>query len=106
MKGSLVSVKVEPGLTSRLCSAIFILPLFYLRDENLRALTCVAKNASVKINLKAVIPKCGHGRLWAGGRLRKVSHMRGRLYLHKNKQFHFKFSHRNFSCTFPTLINC
>ena len=27
-----VSVKVEPRLTSRLSSAIFILPLFYLRD--------------------------------------------------------------------------
>ena len=29
---SLVSVKVEPRSTSRLCSALFILPLFYLRD--------------------------------------------------------------------------
>ena len=29
---SLVSVKVEPRLTSRLSSAVFILPLFYLRD--------------------------------------------------------------------------
>ena len=48
---SLVSVKVEPGSTSRLSSALFILPLFYLRDYNLRALTCVAKNASVEINL-------------------------------------------------------
>ena len=44
---SLVSVKVEPHLTSRLSSALFILPLFYLHDWNLRALTCVAKNASV-----------------------------------------------------------
>ena len=43
---SLVSVKVEPRSTSRLSSALFILPLFYLR-----ALTCVAKNASVEINL-------------------------------------------------------
>ena len=49
---SLVSVKVEPRSTSRLCSALFILPLFYLRDQNLRALTCVAKNASVEIHLK------------------------------------------------------
>ena len=49
---SLVSVKVEPHSTSRLCSALFILPLFYLRDQNLRALTCVAKNASVEIHLK------------------------------------------------------
>ena len=35
---SLVSVKVEPRSTSRLSSALFILPLFYLRDYNLRAL--------------------------------------------------------------------
>ena len=35
---SLDSVKVEPGSTSRLSSAIFILPLFYLHDLNLRAL--------------------------------------------------------------------
>ena len=35
---SLDSVKVEPRSTSRLSSAIFILPLFYLRDLNLRAL--------------------------------------------------------------------
>ena len=48
---SLVSVKVEPRSTSRLSSALFILPLFYLRDQNLRALTCVAKNASMEINL-------------------------------------------------------
>ena len=47
-KRSLVSVKVEPRSTSRLSSALFILPLFFfLRDLNLRALTCVAKNASV-----------------------------------------------------------
>ena len=49
---SLVSVKVEPRSTSRLCSALFIWPLFYLRDQNLRALTCVAKNGSVEIHLK------------------------------------------------------
>ena len=41
---SLVSVKVEPRSTSRLSSALFILPLFYLRDYNLRALTCAGKN--------------------------------------------------------------
>ena len=35
---SLDSVKVEPCATSRLSSAIFILPLFYFRDLNLRAL--------------------------------------------------------------------
>ena len=52
MKCSLVSVKVEPRSTSRLSSALFILPLFYLRDQNLRALTCVAKNASAEINHK------------------------------------------------------
>ena len=46
-----VSVKVEPRSTSRLISTLYILPLFYLRDQNLRALTCVAKNASVEINL-------------------------------------------------------
>ena len=28
-----------------------LLPLFYLREQNLRALTSVAKNASVEINL-------------------------------------------------------
>ena len=46
-----VNVKVEPCSTSRLSSALFILPLFYLHDKNLGALTCVAKNASVEINL-------------------------------------------------------
>ena len=49
---SLVSVKVEPRSTSRLSSALFILPLFFLRELNLRASTCVAKNASVQINLE------------------------------------------------------
>ena len=48
---SLVSLKVEPRSTSRLRSALFTLPLFHLRDYDLRALTCVAKNASVEINL-------------------------------------------------------
>ena len=52
---SLVSAKVETFSTSRLSSLLFILPLFYLRDYNLRALTSVAKNASVKINLKGRI---------------------------------------------------
>ena len=52
-ESSLVSVKVEPRLTSRLSSALFILPLFYLRDYNLRALMCVAKNASVDSNLQS-----------------------------------------------------
>ena len=52
---SLVSVKVEPRSTSRLSSALFILPLFYLRHKNLRALSCVAKNPSVEINLKLFI---------------------------------------------------
>ena len=52
---SLASVKVEPRSTSCLSSVLFILPLFYLCDENLRALTCVAKNALVEINLKGVI---------------------------------------------------
>ena len=47
-----VSVKVEPRSTSRLISTLYILPLFDLRDYNLRALTRVAKNASVEINLK------------------------------------------------------
>ena len=48
---SLVSVTVKPRSTSRISSALFISPLFYLRDYNLSALTCVAKNASVEINL-------------------------------------------------------
>ena len=52
LEWSLVRVKVEPRSTSRLSSALFILPLFYLRDQNLRALTCVVKNASVEINPK------------------------------------------------------
>ena len=47
----LVNVKVEPRSTSCINSSLFILPLFYLRDYHLRALTCVAKNASVEINL-------------------------------------------------------
>ena len=51
-ESSLVSVKVEPRSTSRLSSALFILPLFYLLDYNLRALTCVATDESVEINLK------------------------------------------------------
>ena len=46
-----VSIKVEPRSTSRCISTLYILPLFYLRDWNLRALTCVAKNTSVEINL-------------------------------------------------------
>ena len=49
------SVNVETFSTSRLSSAPFILPLFYLRDHNLRTLTSVAKNASVEINLKGRI---------------------------------------------------
>ena len=52
---SFVIVKVESRSTSRLSSALFILPLFYLRDSNLRALTCVAKNASVEIDLKTFL---------------------------------------------------
>ena len=52
LEWSLVRVKVEPRSTSRLSSAFFILPLFYLRDQNLRALTCVVKNTSVEINPK------------------------------------------------------
>ena len=49
---SLVSLKVEPRSASRLCSALFILPLFYLPDYNLRPLAYGAKNASVEINLR------------------------------------------------------
>ena len=49
---SLARVKVEPRSTSRLSSELFILPLLYLRDQNLRALTSVAQNASVEINPK------------------------------------------------------
>ena len=48
---SLVSVKDKPRSTSRSISTLYILPLFYLRDQNFRALTCVAKTASVEINL-------------------------------------------------------
>ena len=46
-----VSAKVESRSTSRLISTLYILPLFHLRDYNLRALTCVAKHPSVEINL-------------------------------------------------------
>ena len=49
----LVSVKVKFRSTSCLSSVLFNLTLFYLRDLNLRGLTCVAKNASVEIKLKA-----------------------------------------------------
>ena len=52
---SLVSVKEEPRSTSRLISTLYILPLFHLRDKNLRALTCITKNASVEINLKGAV---------------------------------------------------
>ena len=51
---SKVSVKVEPRSTSRSTSTLYILPLFYLRDQNLLALTCVAKTASVEINFNTV----------------------------------------------------
>ena len=44
--------KVEPRSTSRLSSALFILPLFYLLDYNLRALTCVATDEPGEINLE------------------------------------------------------
>ena len=44
-----VSVKVEPR------STLYILPLFCLRDYNLRALTWLAKNESVEINLNRKI---------------------------------------------------
>ena len=47
-----LSVKIEPRLTSRLISTLYILPLFYLGDLNLRALTCAAENPSVEINPK------------------------------------------------------
>ena len=42
-----VSVKVEPRSTSRLLSTLYILPLFYFRDLNLRAL-----NTSWKTTLR------------------------------------------------------
>ena len=53
MKGctyNYVSVKVETRLIWRLISILYVLPLFDLRDQNLRALTCGAKNASVEIH--------------------------------------------------------
>ena len=50
-----ISVKVEPCSTSHLSSALFILPMFYLRDSNLRALTCAAKNALVEIKPKGKV---------------------------------------------------
>ena len=55
---SLVSVKVEPRSTSRLISALFNLPLFYLRDENLRALACVSVRSQKRVsgNQPLVVP--------------------------------------------------
>ena len=57
-----VSIKVEPRSTSCLISTLYILPLFYLRDQNLHALTCGAKNASVEIhpNVTYVSGMCLH----------------------------------------------
>ena len=52
-----VSVKVEPRSSSRSSSALLILPVFYLRDWILHALTWVAKNASVETNLKATFTR-------------------------------------------------
>ena len=49
---SYASEEGKPRSTSRLISTLFILLLLYLRDSNLRALTCVAKNASMEIDLK------------------------------------------------------
>ena len=49
---SYVSLEVGPRSTSHLISTLYILPLCYLRDLNVRALTCVAKIALVEINLK------------------------------------------------------
>ena len=61
---SLISLRIELRSISRLSSALFILPLFYLRDSNLRGLPCVAKNASVEINLKAGRTDCQTGRTY------------------------------------------
>ena len=49
---SLANAKLEPRSISRLSSVLFILPLCYLGDLNLRASTCLAKNASVEIKLR------------------------------------------------------
>ena len=51
---SLVSVKVEPRSASRFSSALFILPLLIYLIKIYVRLSCVAKNASVEINLKKV----------------------------------------------------
>ena len=51
---SQLCVKVESRSTSRSIWTLYILPLFYLRDQSLLALTCVAKNASVEINFNTV----------------------------------------------------
>ena len=51
---SLVSVKFKPHSISRLHSALFTLPLFYLRDSNSRVVTCGDKNASVEIKLNSL----------------------------------------------------
>ena len=67
---SLVSVKVEPCSTSRLSSALFTLPLFYLHDKNLRALTCVAKTRQWKSTFSSKI-------CWSHGILKvKRAHIR------------------------------
>ena len=41
-------------------TTLYILPLFYLRDEKLRALTCVAKNASGEIDLNSNTEEIAH----------------------------------------------
>ena len=56
---ALVIVKVEPRSTSRLNSALFIFPLFYLRDSNLHALTCVPKHAPVNLMTEHFISHLG-----------------------------------------------
>ena len=66
MKGrtyNYVSIKVETRSTRRLISTLHILPLIDLRGENVRALMCGPKNASVEIhpNVTYVPRMCLYG---------------------------------------------
>ena len=45
-----MSVKDKPRSTSRLISTLYILPLFYLRDQNFRALTCVNVRSQKRVS--------------------------------------------------------
>ena len=51
---SLVSVKVEPRSTSRLSSALFILPLFYFKVDRLQIILVAKKYISTCRNCSSL----------------------------------------------------